>query len=253
MPEFYLSALDGSFNSIKANMESKNYPTITDFSASININIAKADIRKLFQYDSSNVITHINDTAADDLRFYVDATKWPASNNGEVISDVTLNENVNLILKSDYISHLAKQLFNTERGVDLFSNETALVTDFKSKCHTFWDDLSQNYITKVDKANGTHGSLTGPSGNKYLTNTTNTNVNLSRELLLQIIDVSSNRFSNIQTDYDNNATGLYPVPFEVNDKVSFILTVKSDPQQKSVIASTGSISDRKYKLSLTVT
>ena len=253
MPEFYLSALDGSFNSIKATLDSKNYPTITDFSASINISITQVDIRKLFQYDSSNVITHINDLSADDLRYYVDHSYWPNSSSGAVISDVSLNENDNLILKSDYISHLAKQLFNTERGVDLFNNETALTTDFKSKCDTFWTALKTDYITKINKTNGTHELLaTDGSGKKYLTNDISNNVNLTRELLLQMVDASSNRFSNIQTDFDND-TKLYPVPFLPNDKISFILTVKSDPTQKTVIASTGPVSDRKYKLSLNVT
>jgi hypothetical protein len=199
-----------------------------------------------------NDIVNINDLSDNDVRYYVDHSYWPISNSGAVISDVSLNENNNLILKSDYISHLAKQLFNTERGVDLFNNETALTTDFKSKCETFWTALKTDYITKIDKTSGTTIDGTDGSSKKYLTNNTNTNTNLTRELLLQMVDASSNRFSNIQTDFDA-ASKLYPVPFLLNDKISFILTVKSDPTQKTVIASTGPVSDRKYKLSLNVT
>jgi hypothetical protein len=182
----------------------------------------------------------------------VDASKWPASNNGAVISDLSMVGNPGLNLKGDYISHLAKQLFNTERGVDLFNNEDNLLTDFKSKCHTFWDDLSKNYIYKIDKTLGNHGSLADLDGKgKYLTNDISNNVNLTRELLLQTIYDASGRFLDIASGIDNN-TNLFPIPFAVGDKVSFILTVKSDPDQKTVVASTGPIIDRPYKISLKV-
>ena len=252
MPEFYLSVLDASFTSIKATLESKKY-TIPDFSNSVYVNISQSDIRSIFLYDSSNVITHINDLSADDLRYYVNGTKWPASNSGAVISDASLNENSNLNLKSDFISYLAKQLFNTERGVDLFNNEDALLSDFKSKCNTFWNDLSSNYIYKIDKSSGTHTDLTTDGNNrKYLTNNTATLANLTRELLLQVIDASNTRFSNIDNDL---VDGLYAIPFIVGDKVTFILTVHSDSTQTSIIgaATPSAVYRRIYKISLNVT
>jgi hypothetical protein len=254
MPEFYLSVLDASFTSIKATLEGKTYDSV-DVSASIYVDITKSDIRSLFQYDSSNSISNIGDLSADDLRYYVNKTKWPASNSGAVISDVSLNENTNLNLKSDFISYLAKQLFKTERGVDLFNNEDALLTDFKSNCDTFWNNLKTNYITKIDKTIGDHLKLViDENSRKYLTNNTATKENLTRELLLQVIDASKTRFSDIQTFYDNT-TGLYAVPFEAGDKVSFILTVHSDSTQTSVIGETtpSAVNDRIYKISLRVT
>ena len=251
MPEFYLSALDASFSSIKATMDSKHY-TIPDASGSISINISLANIKSIFQYDSSNAMTHMNDLSADDLRYYVDKTNWPASNAGAVISDVTLNENSNLNLKSDYISYLAKQLFNTERGIDLFNNENALLADFKSKCDTFWTTLKTTYIDAVDKTGGTVSNGTDAAGKKYLTNDTITTANLTRELLLQVIDASNDRFSSITPD---ETTGLFPIPFLSGDKVTFILTVHSDSTQTSIIgaATPSSVQPRKYKISLTVT
>jgi hypothetical protein len=253
MPEFYLSVLNGEITSMKATMDSKHY-SIPTGAASLNVNISLADIRALFQYDSSNAATHMNDTSSVDIRYYVDTSKWPASNSGAVISDVLTNENTNLNLKSDYISYLAKQLFNTERGIDLFNNEDALLTDFKSKCDTFWTNIKTSYITKIDKTSGDHTEVaTDENSRKYLTNNTATATNLTRELLLQMVDASNTRFSDIQTFYDNT-TGLYAVPFLVGDKVSFILTVHSDPDQKSVIGiSNTQVEDRTYKISLTVT
>jgi hypothetical protein len=257
MPEFYLSVLDASFTSIKATLQQQKL-NIPDVSGSVEVEISVANIRKLFQYDSSNVITHINDTDADDLRYYVDASKWPASNNGAVISDLSMVGNPGLNLKGDYISDLARQLFNTERGVDLFNNEDNLLNDFKSKCHTFWDDLSRNYVYKIDKTLGDHTSLLDVDGKgKCLRNNTSTNVNLTRELLLQTIFDASGRFqdiSGITAKYGgiDNDTNLFPIPFAVGDKVSFILTVKSDPDQKTVVALTGPVINRTYKISLKV-
>lgn len=252
--EFYLSVFDSSFTSIQATLPYQE--TITpDFSANIYVNISLADIRSIFQYDTSGIITHINDISSLDLKYYVDITHFPTSNSGAVIADISLVDNAAMNLKGDYILDLAQQLFNTPRGVDLINNEDVLLADFKSKSDIVWTNI-RSIVNSVDKINGTvnvgNGRDHGNPPRYYLTNDNTTTTNLTRELLFQMIYRSSNRFQNIVNSYDAN-TDLYAIPFAVGDKISFILTVYSDPDQKSIVGLTGQLVPRKYKISLNVT
>lgn len=221
----------------------------------ILINISLADIQSLFQYDvsenvdSTNINTYIYDTNTTDIHYYVDATKFPNLYEG-FLSDTNLATNNNMDLKRDYISYVAKNIFNTERGVDLFNNETAFINDFTSKCATFWTSAYSN-VNNIDQNNGTIYDGTDGSGNKYLTNNTATSVNLTRELMLQIANNLIERFSSL--DFDSN-TNLYKVPFKVNDQISFTLVIHSHPTQTSIIGNhPGSgITDRTYKIILNV-
>lgn len=253
MGEFYLPVLDSSFSILKATLESKNY-TISDVSATIRVNIPLATIQSIFQYDSTNTLSNISDVDALDLRYYVFSANFPTSNSGTVISDVNIVENSSLNMKGDYISHLAKQLFNTERGVDLFNNENALLTDFQSKCNTYWTGLINNYIVPINTSNATNGTDT--TSRKYLTNATSSTSNLTRELLLQMIyESSGSRFNKSLTTQLDGGTNLFKLPFIVGDKISFKLTVRSDPFQTSVIGQNPGtpVVDRVYKISLNVT
>jgi hypothetical protein len=154
-------------------------------------------------------------------------------------------------MKNDYISHLAKQLFNTERGVSLFINKEGLINNFQIKCHAFWTNIINNCIIPIDVSNAVNG--TDDLGRKYLTNDTNTFVNLTRELILKMIyDDSGNRFYDL--DNLDPTTNLYKVPFLVDDKISFLLTIHSDPNQTSIIGEKPGrpVNDRVYKISLRV-
>ena len=254
MSEFYLPILDSSFTTIKGTLEQKIY-TIPDVSASVIVDIPLAKIQSLFQYDSSNVLPHINDISADDIRYYVFSSNFPASNSGAVISDLSINGNSTMNMKGDYISHLARQLFNTERGVDLFNNEDELKSDFKFKCYTFWKKITDDYVKTVDTSSATGaGSGTDDSGRKYLTNDMSAPSNLTRELLLQLVyDGSGTRFQDISGNLDTT-TNLFKAPFRTGDKISFILTVHSHPNQTSIIGENPGkpVKDRIYKISLRV-
>jgi hypothetical protein len=144
-----------------------------------------------------------------------------------------------------------KNIFNTERGVDLFNNESTFINDFRSKCATFWTDASNN-IAIIDKNNGTIYDGIDVNDKKYLTNSTSRNpeVNLTRELMKQIASIYVGFPSMV---LDNN-TGLYKVPFVIEDKISFILTIRSDPTQTSITGNNpgSSIPDRSYKILLNV-
>ena len=218
----------------------------------ISIDISLVDIQSLFQYnvsenvDSTNISSYISDTNTTDIHYYVDVTKFPNLYEG-FLSDTNLATDNNMDLKRDYISYVAKNIFNTERGVDLFNNESDFINDFTSKCANFWTSTYSS-VNNIDKNNASIYDGTDGNGKKYLTNNTASSVNLTRELMLQI---DSQRFSPM--NFDNN-TNLYKVPLEINDQISFTLVIHSDPTQTSIIGNNpvSGITDRSYKIILNV-
>lgn len=236
MPEFYLSAFDNSFNVTLATMDASAI-TIPDVSMSFTIDIALTDVKKLFQFDSSGSVGNINDISASDLKYYVDVSKLP---NDSTLT--TFKSNVT----TDYIQYLALQLFNTIRGVDLFNNESDISANIVTNLGTVWTNVT-NIVTTLDKTNGTNNDLAGNP--KYLTNDNVTSSNLVRQLLLQMVNLVNTRFSSITPDND---TTFFPLPFLVDDTISFILTLNSNANQKNIIGGSGPVEPRKYKISLKV-
>lgn len=236
--EYYLSVFDSSFNVTKATME-QGAVTIPDASMSYTIQISEADVKKLFQYDTSGSIGNINDVSADDLQYYVDVTKLPGQG-----ALATLKTD----LTTEHIQYLAEQLFNTRRGVDLFNNESDLSANIVSNLTTVWNNVT-SIVTAVDKSNGS--GLNGDSPNLYLTNDNTSNGNLVRQLLLQMVSNQNVRFADISGNLDND-TGRFALPFIVGDKISFILTVRSDSTQRDIVGGSGPVNPRPYQISLLV-
>jgi len=225
--EFYLSAFDSSFNVTLATME-QGTVSIPDFSASFVVNIPLADVKKLFQYDSSGSVENINDISAQDLKYYVDDNMLPS---GSALASMKYG------LTTEYIQYLAIQLFNTSRGVDLFNNERDLSSNILSNLDTVWSNVTSVVGAAADAS--------------PLTNDDTTSANLVRQLLLQMVYSQKSRFQSIVADV---ATDHFPIPFEVDDKISFVLTVHSDPTQTIIIGAdpAGPVDPRTYKISLLV-
>jgi hypothetical protein len=226
----------------------------------ISIDISLEDIQSLFQYDiliggvdQNNIGTYINDNEnITDIHYYLDASKFPNLDQG-FLSDRNLDTDNNMDLKRDYISYVAKNIFNTERGVDLFNNESDFINDFTSKCATFWTSVSSN-VYNIDKNNGTIYDGIDVNNNKYLTNSIisrHPEINLTRELMKQLAADHNGRFLTMDRD---TSTGLYKVPFETEDKIYFTLIIHSDPAQTSIIGNNpgSAITDRSYKIILNV-
>jgi len=166
---------------------------VLDTSANAEYYVSVSTMRNTFYFQSDS--HDITDLSGDDLKYYVN---WPSnvilnpchayvSSSAIATTDSSgsIPSNRQLV-KHDFIRHIAKDLFGSHLGVDLFSNEQALKDDLASKGHSqAWLSI----LTDISDVSISNTSLSGPdaSGEYYVTNALDTNDNLCRELLGQVL------------------------------------------------------------------
>lgn len=233
---------------------------VLDVSATAEYYVSVADMRKTFYFQTDS--RDINDLSGEDVKYYV---KWPAHVvlnpcHAFVSSDPIAVTNSNGVIddnrqlvKHDFIRHVAKDLFNTHLGVDLFSNEQELKDDLASKGHTqAWASI----LSDISAVNVLNNTLLGPdaSGEYYTSDALDTSANLCRELLGQLLKTAPSRvydLSAIAVD-GNLALEKFFIPFEDGDSISFKLTLSAAPNQHELVSKATAVPDRNYKIRLNV-
>ena len=239
---------------------------MTDVSAVATYHIKRSVLRSVFQFHSDSA--DVNDVDASDTKYYVFMNNWPldASLNpahasmtttpmlptaGDIMADKNL-------VKHDFVRYMAYKLFNTVYGVDLFSNENAVLNDISSKGRTAKDSIRTvlNNVSTTSTVTGDGALATDTSGNKYTTNAANTNTNVCRELIRQIGNSQPSRFNYGVSDasgVDLSGNTFYrEVPIEAGDSINFKLTVTPHATQHNLTGRSGPFDSRVYKIRLLV-
>ena len=254
MVNFTLSGLNQTFTLGVSGELAAAAPAALDVSSSAVYNIKLSDMLKVFKFQSDSF--DVNNTDASDIKYYVyDASNaWPTdlvlnpanadmSNNPVFATggDIVLNKNK---VKHDFVRYLALKLFNTAYGVDLFSNEDALLTDLVSKGATahaaIKTALAAVNTTAVDLSNNVD-----VSGNFYATNALTTTANFSRELLRQVAYAAPARFS-----ATSDVSGVQSVPLAVDDTINFKVSISADAAQHHLTSVAGPFDVRVYQVRL---
>jgi hypothetical protein len=213
------------------------------------------NMKSVFQFQTNS--NDLLDLSSTDLKYYVDTTDWPSFNASNVMMNHTQSSNAiatgmepnKMLITHDYLRYLAQSLFRTHHGVDLFNNETALLQNIRSICGSG----SGNTIGDIDSKlasvsiSGTHNNLNSDaSGNKYLTNSTTSTDNICRMLYKQLVQSEPSRFTSL-----SNPNSKQGVPFEVDDIISFKITINPHTNQHE-LTSVDTISARSYKIKLII-
>lgn len=250
--DFSLPALNQAYTLDISGALSAEIPTTFDVSATAIYNIKLATLNNIFKYESDSF--DVDDISNSDIKYYVYMNQWPndASLNpahaytkpsgGKLLEDsADIPSNKNLV-KHDFVRYLAKHLFNTPYGVDLFSNEEALLTDIATKGRAAKVNIMKA-LTDVDNTRAAGGS----SPNKYSTNDLSNNTNICRELMRQIAYHAPSRFH----DATQDISGIKIVPFEVGDTINFKLSISAATNQQN-LTGRGAFDVRVYKIQLVV-
>lgn len=238
-------------------------PELTmDVSAVIELTTdVSADVlSRVFYYKTDDLITSVP-TDSSSVQYYVDKSLWTdfESNINPFRGTVTQNyfrNNTTDNIGKDFLRELARQLFGTTLGVDLFTNEDAVSADISSQCDTVATAINTK-LTNVDITNGLAGMATDASDNnaKYRSDDT-ADTNICRELLIQMLDISGgsvDRFVDISTNYayPGKPAGYYRVPFVKGDTISYKLTVSPSADQRTKVATGDAVlNDRTYRIKL---
>ena len=226
---------------------------LPDVSCNAVFYVNTADMQNVFRFQTD--ASDVDNNASADLHYYTFMSSWPqntilnpahammdaAESSGAMsatfvtASGDTYASNKNLV-KHDFLRYVAHRLFNSVHGLDLIHNEAEMAEDVAAKGHTIWmhikgilDSVSTASVT--DPSGFTFG--VDPFGNKYLTNTDASDVNVCREMMMQMISKSPERF--IVGENDVAGVGIRKLPFMDGDSFNFKITVNAAEGQHELI------------------
>lgn len=253
MVNFTLSGLNQEFTLGVSGELAAAAAAVLDVSASAVYNIKLSDMLKVFKFQTDSF--DVNDTDASDIKYYVfDASNaWPTNlvlnpANADMSlnpifatgGDIEANKNK---VKHDFVRYLALKLFNTAYGVDLFSNEDALLSDLVSKGATAHAAIKTALAAVSTTAAGL--ANTDANGLKYATNDLSGNTNFSRELLRQVAYAAPSRFAGI-----SNISSVQSIPLQADDTINFKVSISADAAQHNLTNVPGPFDVRVYQIRL---
>lgn len=253
---------------------------IDDVSATAVYYIPTETLKSVFRFSSNS--WDVNDVSADDIHYFTFMENWPDSlqiNPVHGMMDKPDSEfpilefglsAEKMLVKHDFVRYLALSLFKTAAGVDLFNNEVALLNELKRLGDASFDtDISGMMWAKnayADVADvDTSGSYEANNGSntKFFVDVSVNRVcttdeftseqNLPRELFRQILNQAPARFNDISfnaMDVDGSSVpNTSPIPFEVDDSISYRFTVAPAPGQEALTQTTA-FGGRAYRIKL---
>ena len=229
-----------------------------------------------FGFDSIDIANNVAEGDTSDIRYYQDMTKWPTNYVLNIANsmcdyvDITSNEKTlyttqrdntvynsnRMFMKDDGVRHLSTNIFGSQYGVDLFSNETELHTDIETQGSNIWLDnifYRFNYLntngkkgqTEIDcdwetalgiDINGDYyctdeiilglqyrvpsesSSLYGPVGKNI--------VSITKNLFDQLVYSIEGRERILNAIQANDAVRI-GLPFNDGDRITFAVTLKA--------------------------
>ena len=246
--DFYLAGLSASLTlTTSGALDAAAADALTaDATAIFNINLT--DMAAVFKFQSDS--NDFTDATADDVKYYVYSANSELLKLNPAHAKVVANALtpgaaavINLV-KHDYLRFLAKDLFNTVHGVDLFNNEVALLSNVAAKGNEIMT-ANNVKLTAISVAGTTS---TGPEGAHYMTNDVSSNDNICRVIMREIASRKPARFTASVGDTD--ISGIRSVPFEVGDTFSFKITVNAATNQHTIVRTTTAVAARTYLIKL---
>jgi hypothetical protein len=269
-----------AFNqSITSDMASLLHTTVVPFTfdAVADISMSLQGFRDVFQFSFKDIALldasdnlydlhfYVNDASLSEIQYTVDGSSIAIPNENVVSVNPITNVNyktgstlssTDQNVVSDYVRYLAKEIFGTVAGVDLFYNEFAVVSNLTTSFDHAWvmEDVS-NVLLPISKTQATARDMSRENdGTYYYDNVSDySGNNISRILFDQLITAAPSRFA---TATDSSFGLLLDVahaqalPFAVGDTISWKLTISAAAGQEKIVDGTSSIGDRSYQIKM---
>lgn len=193
-----------------------------------------------FQTDASDIDTF---KAASDIQYKTDVDLLNVSHNLNPMNAVVETGHTDsmgynrdhLCVRHDFVRHIANVVFNTEKAVDIFENETELLVNLMN----LGNDTNTKILADISGANG-------------LLENNDSVANLVKKLIDQLLALAPKRFNagaNDDTIYDTNE--FQSVPFIKNDTIRFKYTV--NPVDSIVVEGLPKPTSKVYEIVLHLT
>lgn len=238
---FYLSELDIDVDASLAEMAGYE-PASFVGDATAEFDLPVEFLRELFQYHTD--ASDVDDMVPTDTLYKLNYAPTSTQITSNFILNTIVTENrqdsnaVAQDLARDYVRYIAKKLFNTVMGVDLFDNETELRANLHTSCRTALHTklcgiAGYGPLDSDGKGPGTEGEVSP---------------NPSYKLLQEIIHFVPERLNDPTISFVpvdgqiDSETEWFKMPLIAGDVICFLLNVDADPAQVSIINSPDGVS-----------
>lgn len=229
-------------------------PMTVDCWASLDVSVT--DMQSVFKFESDSL--DITDVLSTDIKYFVDQAAWTAMSedilnpanarvdyeslpnsatpdgNGHVTNYIAITDNVQKnMVAHDFVRYLAKKLFNTHLGVDLFANEVALLANLRTICGMGVDGdvkYSMQVISDALDAAGT-SEIPRIASTEASENATN----IVRTLLQQLISSNSARLADLEAYRADSESNIFKFPFAIGDSIAFKVTIEPAANQYDIV------------------
>ena len=238
-----LAAMDSAVTSLSQ---------LGDYNAIAQVNVSHTLLQNMFQFytTSENGLDFGTGVGQDpvDLKYRVVWTTGSQPLGIDINSNTTVYDGymgtatyASSVVALDWTRFLAKQLFNTIEGVDLFSNEetirSALAVSFSTDLNIKF--LALNTATTTD------------SVNVGVVHNTDNSRNASQVILDQIIHTGA-AAARLSTLIESGTTNWYKCPILADDSLWFSVKITAASTQKDLTSVT-SVADRTYIIKINAT
>ena len=220
---------------------------ILDASATAVFYISQTDIQSVFQaqVDSEDM----NDISYTDIHYMIFMDRWPNTTvlnpvNGMMDQPLSWNPILNvgipnkMLVKHDFLRYLSSKLFNTPQGVDLFNNESILISSLDTLGnYAYQNDISYalwKYATTAStpvSSDINQGFIIDPkTGLKATTGDMPTDANLCYIITNKLLQVHPDRFKNLTVD----SNGLFSIPILAGDTINFLTQINPVSSQNNL-------------------
>lgn len=265
--DFYVQSLNVEITSSEALLAGAATGAFTsDVNAAMDIDLAV--VKDLFRFHTDGI--EILDASSSDITYRVNYTPVDLQSNptdpvlasawlsdvdvldGDAITDEQTGV-ANQKVTFEYVRYLAKKLFNTHLGVDLFSNEEQLRNDL----HTNAKAAMNTHLTALTDISNNEQN---PENQNYIsaeqatTGDFSVHPHPSYAILRQIISDAPSRLEDISANLVSGTESTYSefkMPFLAGDKIYFQLKVKAANGQE-LATGVATIPDRTYRVRMTV-
>ena len=228
----------------------------TEPSATASINVSLTNIQSVFKLKSM-------DSTESSLQFYVDRANF---NTYLDLSNAVMSEFAQDALPSDnnkfaddYLRYVAKKIFNSTNGTDLFSNKAAVKSQIHTDFKSYYDGLlilidrnSNNTQTKtfgVEPSFTMSYDTTNGVNKYYLSNNEVGSYNIVYALFKQLQQKQPARASEFLGVDD---VGVRAFPFVVGDSLTIYLTIKPNELQSITSNAFSRIENKTYAVKIIV-
>lgn len=219
---FYLNGLDMSADSAQGLLAGgATNPFTGDANATIDVSLNL--LKDIFKFQSDSV--DICNNVLSDVKYKVvdPSNSWVYSPADAVVdANPIRNGATEQKVQYDFVRHLAKSLFGTDLGVDLFTNEEEL------RSHLVTESLS------ALKARFTALAGLGDLDDEDVEQD-GVQINPSRQILRQIIHNDPDRLGNAYVDGDADGNGFFKMPLIAGDALYFVFTANAHADQSDVV------------------